>query len=90
MFGDSEILKEFQNEPDIKHTFRIDTKLLAKIETEEGESKDEAAPGPTRIDCDGRQARPGRRTGAVRGLCVDAHRRLGCEHRDAHPGHQGI
>ncbi len=43
VYGDSEILKEFQNEPGVKRTFRIDTKLLAKIETDEGESKDEAA-----------------------------------------------
>ena len=33
VFGDSEILHEFKNEPGIKRTFRIDTKLLAKIET---------------------------------------------------------
>jgi type III restriction enzyme len=43
VYGDSEILKEFQNESRAKRTVRIDTKLLAKIETEEGETKDEAA-----------------------------------------------
>ena len=43
VFGMSEVLPEFTNEPGIKRTFRIDSKLLAKIETEEGESKDEAA-----------------------------------------------
>ena len=43
VYGTSEVLPEFTNEPGIKRTFRIDSKLLAKIETEEGESKDEAA-----------------------------------------------
>jgi type III restriction enzyme len=42
VYSDSEILKDFQNEPGAKRTVRIDTKLLAKIETEEGETKDEA------------------------------------------------
>jgi type III restriction enzyme len=43
VYGDSEVLEEFRNEPGIKRTERIDTKLLAKIETGEGETKDEAA-----------------------------------------------
>jgi len=43
VYGDSEVFKELQNEPGVKRTVRIDTKLLAKIETEEGETKDEAA-----------------------------------------------
>jgi type III restriction enzyme len=43
VYGDSEILKEFQNEAGTKRTVRIDTKLLAKLEAEEGETKDEAA-----------------------------------------------
>ena len=32
----------------MKRTVRIDSKLLAKIETEEGETKDEAAQGAAR------------------------------------------
>ncbi len=43
VYGDSEVLEEFRNEPGVKRTVRIDTKLLAKIETEQGETKDEAA-----------------------------------------------
>ena len=43
VFGDSDVLAEFKNEPGVKRTFRIDSKLLAKIETDEGETKDEAA-----------------------------------------------
>ncbi|MFN7917876.1 MAG: DEAD/DEAH box helicase family protein [Vicinamibacterales bacterium] len=44
VYGDSEVLQEFRNEPgQPKRTFRIDSKLLAKLETSEGESKDEAA-----------------------------------------------
>lgn len=43
VYSDSEVLPEFRNEPGIKRTVRIDTKLLAKIETGEGETKDEAA-----------------------------------------------
>lgn len=45
VYGDSDIFAELQNEPGLKRTVRIDTKLLAKIETEEGETKDEAAKG---------------------------------------------
>src|SRR5579871_4786416 len=41
-YGDS-VFPEFQNEPGIRRTERIDSKLLAKIETGEGETKDEAA-----------------------------------------------
>lgn len=43
VYSDSDIFPELQNEPGLKRTVRIDTKLLAKIETEEGETKDEAA-----------------------------------------------
>jgi type III restriction enzyme len=43
IYGDSAVFPELQNESGAKRTVRIDTKLLAKIETEEGESKDEAA-----------------------------------------------
>ena len=43
VFGDSDVMGEFKNEPGVKRTFRIDSKLLEKIETEEGETKDEAA-----------------------------------------------
>lgn len=39
----SRVLPEFQNGPGMKRTVRIDTKLLAKLETAEGESKDQAA-----------------------------------------------
>ena len=43
VYGNSEVLAEFQNEPGVKRTFRIDSKLLAKIETTGGETKDQAA-----------------------------------------------
>jgi len=43
VYGDSKILAEFTNGPGFQYTVRIDSKLLAKIETVEGESKDEAA-----------------------------------------------
>lgn len=39
----SAILPELANGPGEERTFRIDSKLLAKIEAEEGESKDQAA-----------------------------------------------
>ena len=42
VYGDSDVFPELQNEPGLKRTVRIDTKLLSKIETEEGETKDEA------------------------------------------------
>jgi len=37
------LFPELANEENVKRTIRIDTKLLAKVETEEGETKDEAA-----------------------------------------------
>jgi type III restriction enzyme len=37
------LFPELANEEGVKRTIRIDTKLLAKVETEEGETKDEAA-----------------------------------------------
>ncbi len=44
VYGQGQIFPEYlQNEPGVKRTVRIDTKLLAKIETEEGETKDQAA-----------------------------------------------
>jgi type III restriction enzyme len=43
VFGDSAVFPELQNSEGVKHTVRIDTKLLEKIEREEGETKDEAA-----------------------------------------------
>jgi len=43
VYGDSAVFSELQNAEGVKHTVRIDTKLLAKIEREEGETKDEAA-----------------------------------------------
>ncbi len=42
-YSESSIMPELANTPNVQHTIRIDSKLLAKIETEEGESKDEAA-----------------------------------------------
>ena len=41
--GDSEILAEFANQTGIQHSVRIDSDLLSKIETGDGQSKDEAA-----------------------------------------------
>jgi type III restriction enzyme len=43
VYGTSDVLPEFSNEPGHRRTVRIDSKLLAKIETSEGETKDEAA-----------------------------------------------
>ena len=43
VYRDSEILTEFANQPGVQYTVRIDSDLLAKIETDEGQSKDEAA-----------------------------------------------
>ena len=43
VYGDSAVFRELQNAEGVKHTVRIDTKLLAKIEREEGETRDEAA-----------------------------------------------
>lgn len=42
-FDASSILPELANGENYQHTIRIDSKLLKKIETEEGESKDQAA-----------------------------------------------
>lgn len=42
-YGAGTILPEFANTDTARHTIRIDSKLLAKIETEEGETKDQAA-----------------------------------------------
>ncbi|HOF42120.1 MAG TPA: S24 family peptidase, partial [Candidatus Hydrogenedentes bacterium] len=41
-YDGSAILPELANSETAQHTIRIDSKLLAKIETEEGESKDDA------------------------------------------------
>ena len=43
VYGENVVLTEFANAEGVRHSFRIDTKLLAKIETEEEQSKDEAA-----------------------------------------------
>lgn len=43
VYGESEVLPDFTNAPGVQRTVRIDTKLLAKVETEEGETKDQAA-----------------------------------------------
>jgi len=42
VFGGSEKFPDLENRESERRTIRIDTKLLAKIEAEEGESKDEA------------------------------------------------
>jgi len=42
-YGPSAILPELQNAEGVQHTIRIDSKLLASIETEAGESRDQAA-----------------------------------------------
>jgi type III restriction enzyme len=42
-FDPSTILPDLANSENFQHTIRIDSKLLKKIETEEGESKDQAA-----------------------------------------------
>ena len=59
-YGDSDVFPELANEPGIKRTVRIDSKLLASIETDEGESKDEAALALRKlIDTVGKTGGPG-------------------------------
>ena len=43
VYGDSAVLPDFANTEAARRTVRIDSDLLRKIETEEGETKDEAA-----------------------------------------------
>lgn len=43
VYGSSEVFPELANSESFQPTIRIDSKLLAKIEKEEGESKDQAA-----------------------------------------------
>lgn len=43
VYRTSDVLPEFQNTEEMQRTIRIDSKLLAKIETEVGETKDRAA-----------------------------------------------
>lgn len=60
MYGSSHVLPEFANEPGVRRTVRIDTKLLAKIETEGDETKDEAAKAlRDLIDSVGKRGGPG-------------------------------
>lgn len=60
VFGSSEILPEFANTESTRHTVRIDSKLLAKIETGEGQSRDEAARALREvIDTVGQRGGPG-------------------------------
>jgi len=42
-YDGSSVFEEFSNSKDCQRTFRIDTKLLAKVEKEEDETKDQAA-----------------------------------------------
>ncbi len=54
------LFPELANEEGIKRTIRIDTKLLAKVETDEGETKDEAAQAlRTLIASVGKRGQPG-------------------------------
>src|SRR5262249_2311636 len=60
VYGTSKIAPELANDANAKHTIRIDTKLLAKIETEEGESRDDAAKALRElIDTVGKRGKPG-------------------------------
>ena len=59
----------------MKRTVRIDTKLLAKIETEEGETKDEAAKALRELIATVGKRGGRRRAGALRRVRVNAHRR---------------
>jgi len=60
VFGGSEKFPDLANTESERRTIRIDTKLLAKIEAEEGESKDEAALRLREIiNTVGRAGRPG-------------------------------
>lgn len=43
VYGSSEVLAEFSNTENRRHTVRIDSKLLAKIEAGDGQTRDEAA-----------------------------------------------
>ena len=57
---------ELQNTETERHTFRIDTKLLAKAETEEGESQDQAARALRElINTVGARGRPGEQVRCV-------------------------
>jgi type III restriction enzyme len=65
-YGDSEVFPELANEPGIKRTVRIDSKLLASIETDEGESKDQAALALRKlIDTVGKTGGPGEQVRCV-------------------------
>jgi type III restriction enzyme len=90
VYGDSEVLKEFQNEPGVKRTVRIDSKLLAKIETEEGETKDEAAKALREvITTVGKRGGPGEQVRCVVSVSMLTEG-LGRQHRHAHSWCQGI
>jgi type III restriction enzyme len=66
MYGSSHVLPEFANEPGVRRTVRIDTKLLAKIETEGEETKDEAAKALRNlIDSVGKRGGPGEQVRCV-------------------------
>lgn len=43
IYGTGEVLPEFTNTESARHTVRIDSKLLAKLETSAGQTRDEAA-----------------------------------------------
>jgi type III restriction enzyme len=66
VYDQSKVFPEFQNEEGVRRTIRIDSKLLAKIETEEGESKDEAAKAlRDLIDTVGKPGQPGEQVRCV-------------------------
>lgn len=59
-FGSSDVLAEFTNSEELRHTVRIDSKLLAKIEAGDGQTKDEAAQALREIiDTVGQRGGPG-------------------------------
>lgn len=60
VYGNSEILEDLQNTESRRRSIRIDSALLNKLETEDGQSKDQAAQAlRSIIDTVGRKGKPG-------------------------------
>ena len=66
VFGDGRVFAELTNTEAVRHTIRIDSKLLGKLESAEGQSKDEAALAlRTLIDTVGKRGLPGEQVRCV-------------------------
>lgn len=65
-YGQSQIFPELANTETARHTIRIDSKLLGKLETGEGQTRDEAAQAlRTLIDTVGKRGMPGEQVRCV-------------------------